>query len=58
MLHVIDIIGLSRERKYIQYIEPLLQHSSFDVRETADLALAEIASCQLPIEEQKKVLSR
>ena len=42
LLHGLDIIGLSRNEKYIDLIKTFLKHSISEVRETAKIALEEL----------------
>ena len=42
LIHTLDIIGLSRDKKYTDSITPFLKHSVAEVRETARLALNEL----------------
>jgi hypothetical protein len=42
LLHAIDIIGLSRERKHVDSLLPFLKHRRADVREAAAIALEEL----------------
>ena len=41
LLHGLDIIGLSRNGKYIDLIKTFLKHPISEVRETAEVALEE-----------------
>ena len=42
LLHAIDIIGLSRERKHVDSLVPFLKHRRAEVREAAAIALGEL----------------
>jgi hypothetical protein len=42
LLHGLDIIGLSRNEKYIDLIKTFLKHPISEVRETAEIALEEL----------------
>jgi hypothetical protein len=42
LLHGLDIIGLSRNKKYIDLIKTFLKHPISEVRETAKIALEEL----------------
>ena len=42
LLHTIDIIGLLRERKYVDSLKPFLKHRRAEVREAAAIALEEL----------------
>ena len=42
LLHGLDIIGLSRNKKYIDLINTFLKHPISEVRETAKIALEEL----------------